>query len=158
MCPIGEYVPDSSESILSADELPKPEILQKSINFQKAKCPQCGKKARRHKVYSRDFHDLGNPFSGKPRDIHLTYSQHFCKACEIYFFPDVSNLVAPYSQYSRRVVNLAIRLVVEDGLPYGEASWNLWRDHRVWVPRGTVQNWVEESGKKRCRFCNRDVS
>jgi hypothetical protein len=46
---------------------------------------------------------------------------------------------------------LAVRLVVEDGLPLRAASWHLWRDHRVYVPFGTVQNWVEGAGKKRRR-------
>jgi hypothetical protein len=43
---------------------------------------------------------------------------------------------------------LAVRLVVEDGLPYQVASWHLWRDHRVFVPYATIQNWVEAGGKK----------
>jgi hypothetical protein len=37
---------------------------------------------------------------------------------------------------------------VEDGLPYQAASWHLWRDHRVFVPFATIQNWVEGGGKK----------
>ena len=37
---------------------------------------------------------------------------------------------------------------VEDGLPYRPASWHLWRDHRVFVPFATIQNWVEAGGKK----------
>jgi len=46
------------------------------------------------------------------------------------------------------VVSLAVRLVVEDGLPYRGASWHLWRDHRVFVPWSTIKNWVEATGKK----------
>ena len=42
----------------------------------------------------------------------------------------------------------AVRLVVEDGLPYRPASWHLWRDHRVFVPFATIQNWVEAGGEK----------
>jgi hypothetical protein len=45
-------------------------------------------------------------------------------------------------------VSLAVRLVVEDGLPYQAASWHLWRDHRVFVPFATIQNWVEAGGEK----------
>jgi hypothetical protein len=57
----------------------------------------------------------------------------------------------PKSRYTCRVQRLAVRLVVEDGLPYRTASWNLWRDHRVFVPFATIQNWVEAAGeKKRC--------
>ncbi len=43
---------------------------------------------------------------------------------------------------------LAVRLVVEDGLPYQAASWHLWRDHRVFVPFATIQNWAEAGGEK----------
>jgi hypothetical protein len=43
---------------------------------------------------------------------------------------------------------MAVRLVVEDSLPYQAASWHLWRDHRVFVPYATIQNWVEAGGKK----------
>ena len=52
------------------------------------------------------------------------------------------------SHYTHRVVTVAVRLVVEDGLPYRAASWHLWRDHRVFVPFATIQNWVEAGGKK----------
>lgn len=54
----------------------------------------------------------------------------------------------PKSHYTHRVVTVAVRLVVEDGLPYRAASWHLWRDHRVFVPFATIQNWVEAGGKK----------
>jgi hypothetical protein len=46
------------------------------------------------------------------------------------------------------VSDIAVRVVVEDGLPYRTASWHLWRDHRVFVPCATIQNWVEAGGKK----------
>ena len=39
------------------------------------------------------------------------------------------------------VVAMAVRLVVEDGMPYRVASWHLWRDHRVFGPFATIQNW-----------------
>jgi hypothetical protein len=44
---------------------------------------------------------------------------------------------------------LAVRLVVEDGLPYQATRWHLWRDHRVFVPFATIQNGVEAGGGKR---------
>jgi hypothetical protein len=47
------------------------------------------------------------------------------------------------------VVAVAVRIVVEDGLPYRTASWHLWRDHRVFVPFATIQNWVEAAGEKK---------
>ena len=54
----------------------------------------------------------------------------------------------PKAHYTHRVVSIAVRLVVEDGLPYQSASWHLWRDHRVFVPYATIQNWVEAGGEK----------
>jgi transposase-like protein len=60
----------------------------------------------------------------------------------------MSDLALPKSHYTHRVVAMAVRLVVEDGLPYRAASWHLWRDHRVFVPYATIQNWVEAGGKK----------
>src|ERR687895_121569 len=34
-------------------------------------------------------------------------------------------------------------------LPCPAASWHLWRDHRVFVPFATLQNWIEASGEKK---------
>ena len=58
------------------------------------------------------------------------------------------DLAVPNAHYTLRVMHTAVRLVVEDGLPYRTASWHLWRDHRVFVPFATIQNWVEAGGKK----------
>jgi len=55
----------------------------------------------------------------------------------------MSDLASPGSHYTYRVIGLAVGLVVEGGLSYRAASWHLWRDHRVFVPFATIQNWVE---------------
>ena len=78
----------------------------------------------------------------------LIYSQHYCTRCRKYFNADMTDLAAPGGHYTRRVVDTAVRLVIEDGLPYRTASWSLWRDHRVFVPYATIQNWVEDGGEK----------
>jgi hypothetical protein len=96
----------------------------------------------------RTLHDLGDSLSERPRDIQVTYSQHYCCKCKVYFNADMSDLALPKSHYTHRVVALAVRLVAEDGLPYRAASWHLWRDHRVFVPYATIQNWVEAGGEK----------
>jgi hypothetical protein len=59
------------------------------------------------------------------------------------------DLALPSCHYTLRVVSTAVRLVVEEGLPYRSASWHLWRDQRVFVPFATIQNWVEAAGGKR---------
>jgi transposase len=144
----GEYLPDPTEGITDPKDLPKPRIIQRSRNFTHRPCPRCGKRCHRDNVYTRTLHDLGDLVNGRPRDIQLTYSQHRCTKCRKYFNADMSDLAAPKAHYTHRVVSMAVRLVAEDGMPYEAASWHLWRDHRVFVPWATIQNWVEASGKK----------
>jgi hypothetical protein len=64
----------------------------------------------------------------------------------------------PGGHYPHRVTQRAVRLVVEDGVPSRPASWHLWRDHRVFVPFATIQNWVETGGKQGARADGRCVS
>jgi hypothetical protein len=61
---------------------------------------------------------------------------------------DTSDLAPRGSHYTHRVIERSVRSVVEDGLPYREASWRMWRDFRVFVPFATIQNWVEAAGEK----------
>ena len=144
----GEYKPDATEGITRVEDLPQPQVVRRSRNFRRRMCPRCGRSARRDKVDTRTLHDLGDPASSRPRDLVITYSQHRCSHCGKYFNADLSDLAIPNTHYTHRVVALAVRLVVEDGLPYRSASWHLWRDHRVFVPFATIQNWVEAGGKK----------
>jgi hypothetical protein len=145
----GEYVPDVTEGITSVEDLPKPRIERRSRNYPARRCPRCGCRAGRHAVASRTLHDLGDPRSGRPLDLVVTYSKHHCRHCDYFFPADLSDLALPKCQYTRRVQDLAIRLVAEDGLPYQSSSWHLWRDHRVFVPYATIQNWVEAAGEKK---------
>ncbi len=144
----GAYVADVTQGITRVDGLPKPLVRWRSRNYPHLRCPICGHRAYRVRSVCRVLHELGDPISGRPRDIHLTYSQHRCVRCGAYFHADLSDWALPNSHYTLRVVMLAVRLVVEDGLPYRAACWHLWRDHRVFVPFATIQNWVEAGGKK----------
>lgn len=144
----GEYFPDATEGVTRVEDLPQPKIIRRSRNFRNEPCPRCGRSAFRDRCAARVLHDLGDLVSGRPHDIHLTYSQHFCSKCRRYSNADMSDLAPPGSHYTHRVIALAVRLAVEDGLPYRTASWHLWRDHRVFVPFATIQNWVEAGGKK----------
>jgi hypothetical protein len=144
----GEYLPDPTEGVTRPEDLPAPTIVEQSRNHRKHPCPGCGYAARRHKKVVRKLHDLGDVTAGRPRDIRLTVSQHCCPKCARYFYADTSDIAPHNAQYTDRVGVMAVRLVVEDGLPYRAASWHMWRDHRVFVPFATIQNWVEASGKK----------
>jgi len=144
----GVYVPDITEGITRVEDLPKAKVVRRSRNHRRRPCPYCRRSAYRLRTVQRVLHDLGDCLSGRPRDLVVTYSQHRCPRCNRYFNADMDDLALPKSHYTHRVVALAVRLVVEDGLPYRSASWHLWRDHRVFVPWGTIQNWVEATGKK----------
>ncbi len=148
MSRVGEYLPDATEGITCVKDLPEPKVVERSRNFRQRPCPHCGRSAYRHRKCRRTLHDVGDLVSGRPRDIRLTYSQHHCSSCRRTFNADMSDLAPAGGHYTHRVVGLAVRLVVEDGLPYRAASWHLWRDHRVFVPFATIQNWVEAGGKK----------
>jgi hypothetical protein len=144
----GQYLPDPSEGITNPEDLPQPKIVRRSRNFKHRPCPGCGRTCFRHGRATRVLHDVGDLVSARPRDIHLLYSRHRCTVCRAIFNADMSDYALPKAHYTHRVVSLAVRLVVEDGLPYQAASWHLWRDHRVFVPFATIQNWVEAGGKK----------
>ena len=142
----GEYRPEGI--YLRAEDLPRPKRIKQRRNYPQLPCPRCKKSAPRDRVFTRHLHDVGDLVSGRPRELEITYSQHYCSACQKYFPADLSDLAARGSHYTHRVTTLAVRLVVEDGLPYRATSWLLWRDHRVFVPFATIQNWMEAGGKK----------
>jgi hypothetical protein len=145
----GEYIPDSTEGITRVEDLPQPLFCQRSRNYRRRPCPRCGRSCYRHGLGQRTLHDLGCLLRDRPWDLRVAYSRHFCCRCQLHFSVDLSDLAPPGSHYTQRVVSLAVRLVVEDGMPYRLASWHLWRDHRVFVPYATIQNWVEAAGEKR---------
>jgi hypothetical protein len=154
----GEYVPDPTEGIVHVNDLPAPTLVAYDRNHDDTPCPRGGHLASRHKAGQRTFHDLGNLSTGCPVDLVVTYSSHSCSRCQKYFHIDLSDVALPGGHSTRRVMQMAVRLVVEDGLPYRPASWHLWRDHRVFVPCATLQHWTEAGGKKGARADGRRVS
>jgi hypothetical protein len=154
----GRYVPDETEGIVRVEDLPEAKVSERSRNYRHRTCPKCGRSAYRLRTVVRRLHDLGDLVCGKPRDIQIIYSQHHCLRCDSYFNAEMEDLAPPKAHYTHRVIHTAVRLVVEDGLPYRSASWHLWRDHRVFVPFATVQNWVEAGGKMGRRTRRRRLS
>lgn len=148
---VGEYVADPTEGITDPSQLPKPLREERFRRPKRSPCPKCGRRCARDQAGERTLFDVGDTRRGRPRQIHVTYSKHYCPRCKRYFNADMSDLAPPNGRYTHRVIALAVRVVVEDGLPYRSASWHLWRDHRVFVPFGTIQDWVEAAGGKRRR-------
>ena len=144
----GEYTADPTEGITRVEDLPPPLVRHRSRNYRRRRCPHCGHAAYRNGFGSRILHDISNLQAGRPVDLSVCYSKHRCPSCHHCFGADTSDLAPSGSHYTHRVITVAVRLVVEDGLPYRAASWHLWRDHRVFVPYATIQNWVEAAGEK----------
>ena len=147
----GQYLSDPTAGITRPADLPSARILRRSRNFKPRDCPYCGKRCYRPDTCTRVLHDVGDVVDGRPRDIPLEYSQPRCPKCRQSFNADLADYAWPKAHYPHRVVSLAVRLVIEDGLPYQAASWHLWREHRVVVPVATRQNWVEAGGKRAAR-------
>src|ERR1700674_2867486 len=112
----GEYRPDPSEGINRIEDLPKPKIRVQNRNYRRRPCPRCRHRSYRDGLGRRTLHDLGNPFTGRPCDLIVIHSQHYCSRCRKYFNADMTDLADPGSHYTRRVVDTAVRLVIEDGL------------------------------------------
>jgi len=125
--------------------LPPAKLVSCSRNDERRPFARRGQSCPRDRIFTRTLHDLGDPVAGRPHDIRLTYSQHHCTRCRRFFTADLSDLAAPRARYTHRAV--AVRLVVEDSLPYQAAS-DLWRDHRPFVSFATIQDWVEDMGGK----------
>jgi len=129
-------------------DLPPLETVPYSRTNKRQACPRCGHPASRDNECQRTLHDCGTLNVWCPRALVLTSSQHDCTQGRTYFHADLADLAPPGRQDTHRVIALAVRLGVEDGVPYRPARWHLWRDHRVFVPFATLQNWVEAGGKK----------
>ena len=109
----GEYRPDPSQGITRIEDLPKPKIRCQSRNYRRRPCPRCGQSAYRDRRVRRTLHDLGNPLTGRPRELIVIYSQHCCTRCRKYFNADMTDLAAPGSHTTKCVVDTAVRLVIE---------------------------------------------
>ena len=81
----GTYRPDPTEGITAIADLPPPEIVPYSRTHKRQACPRCGYQAYRDKEFHRTLHDLGNLDVWCPRDLVVTYSQHYCTKCRKYF-------------------------------------------------------------------------
>ncbi|MGQ9651234.1 MAG: hypothetical protein ACUVXJ_14085 [Phycisphaerae bacterium] len=145
----GEYLPDVTEGIARVEDLPEPRIVKQSRNDKRQPCPACGRSSYRDRIVTRALHDLGDLKANRPAELRITASQHYCSHCDICFNTEMDDLALPKAHYTYWMVSMAVRRVVEDGLPCRTASWHLWRDHRLFVPFATIQTWVEAGEKRR---------
>jgi hypothetical protein len=77
----GVYTPDATEGVARVEDLPTPRAIERSRNYPSRTCPRCGHTAGRLRTAGRTLHDLGDAVGGRPRDLHVTYSQRRCRGC-----------------------------------------------------------------------------
>ena len=104
----GAYLPDATEGITKPEDLPRPKVVRRSRNFKHQPCRRCQRRSGRNSVQTRILHDVGDLVAGRPRDLHLVYSQHRCTKCNRFFNADTSEYALPKSHYTHRVVSLAV--------------------------------------------------
>jgi hypothetical protein len=125
--------------------------FDEAVRIGTAGGPGCGKRGGRDRVCTRVLHDVGDLVCARPRDIHRVYAQSHGSRGRKSFTAAMSDSAVPKAPHPPRVVSLAVRLVVEEGLPSQAASGPLWHAHRVFVPFATLHHWVEAGGKKAAR-------
>src|SRR5215208_4993498 len=133
----GEYVPDPTEGIVDIKDLPRPQLVAYSRNHEHTPCPRCDHLAYRHKCGQRTLHDLGDLSTGCPVGLLVTYSSHYCSQCRKHFNIALSDVAPPGGHYTHRVIQIAVRLVVEDSLPYRPARWRPFQ--ATWRPMNSMR-------------------
>ncbi len=113
----GVYVADVTEGITGPSQLPKATVQIRKRSRRRARCPQCGKSCYRDTEGERLLHDLGSVRSNRPLDLKVIYSKHRCEKCRIYFNTEMSDLAPTGARYTHRVIQTAVRVVLEEGLP-----------------------------------------
>jgi hypothetical protein len=113
----GEYVPDPTEGLVDIQDLPRPQLVAYRRNHAPTPCPRCDHLAYRHQCGQRPWHDLGDWSTGGPVDLRVPYAAHDCSQCRKHCTIALSEVAPPGGHYTHRVIPMAVRLVVEDGLP-----------------------------------------
>lgn len=109
------------------------EVLPHSTNCE------CGAICKKHSKGERKLHDLGET---GPRLWKVVYGKYRCRNCRK-IFSIKTPMAEPHSQYTRRVINLAIRLSRVNTLE--KTSEILLSKYYVRVPITTLHDWIAES-------------
>lgn len=120
---------------------PKRKLIAR--NLKEAACPRCGAASPRCRTAKRRLTDLGDHSTGRTVRILCRFSVHRCPVCQKHFAADLSDLAFPGSAYTRRVVDLALCYVRDDGLTYRDAARRLREEHLVSVPFSTIPKWAK---------------
>src|SRR6266566_2531835 len=147
----GRYVPDPTEGIPTVKDLPAPPLVAYHRDHTQTAGPRCSQLASRHTSGQRLWHDVGDWCTGHPLDLLVTSASPSCDRCTKHCTIALSAGAPPGAHDTHRVIDVAGRVVSDDGRPSRPANGPLWRAHRVLVPCATIQHGGEAGGKKGAR-------
>ena len=145
----GEDRPDPSQGITRIEDLPKPRIRCQSRNYRRRPV-HVAATGHRDGGVRRTLHDLGNPLTGRPRELIMIYSLALsAPRCRKYFqCRHHWTWLHPVVTIPNALSTWPSAWSIEDGLPDCAASCSFWRDHRALrflTPRS--QYWLRTGGK-----------
>jgi hypothetical protein len=140
----GEYVPDVTQGITRAEDLPHPRRRQRRRNPPPRPRPRWGRRAGRRAAARRAPHDLGGARANCPADLPATSSRHRRPRRGGRLAWDITDPALPHCRSARRAQRRAARLVAGGGLPCRAAGRHLWRDDRAFAPFATTSPNVRE--------------
>lgn len=114
----------------------KTQYVKESVVKKQATCPRCKSKSRRHSLADRHMRDLGR---GRPKEISVTTSKHYCKNCRKHFTVSLGTLAPKGSRYTWAVIKKALSLREEHTLE--QTAKILRQKHHVRVPPTTIYDW-----------------
>ena len=124
-----EYRPDPTEGITRVEDLPKPNISCRSRNFRRRPCPRCGHSSYRDRGFRRplshDFSDTPTRTATRPGRALLTALLYPLSQVLQRRHDGSGRAPAVTTREARQVDNAPSAWIIEDGLPYRTASWNL---------------------------------
>ena len=127
--------PVPTEPTTRIEDLPKPNLyfreLQLSTVTLPAVSPQFPPRRQRPAARSTTSETCSR---GGPVTWSCSTPQHYRTRVASTSTPRGPTWPIPAATTRDGSSDTAVRLVVEDGLPYRTASWSLWRDHREFVP------------------------
>jgi len=113
----GKYVPAPTEGIIDVQDLPAPQIVAYDRHHEHTPCLRCGHLCSRHQWGNRTLPDRGDVSTGHPVDLLVTDSSHYCSRCRKHVNVELTDVAPPGSHDTHRVIEVAVRLVVDDNVP-----------------------------------------
>ena len=121
----------------------KTEIIDfTDLDYEDYPCPDC-KSIKKHRLnsYTRKIQDLGSIYTRKFLEFEsITFE---CLDCGSTYLVEIDEALEGY-HHSRRVIEVAMKLLVEDGKSAPEVAKHLNSYYNIEIYRGTLNQWFNK--------------